>query len=74
MHKYIIFMHTNPHRTHVHTRTQMDTVGNAFVVMGLCDGEDALKSLGRKMVFLAKEMIVAWDEFSLPLHAEVRTH
>jgi hypothetical protein len=54
-------------------RTQMDTVGDAYVVIGLSDDEDGLSDLCREMMMLAKNMIIALEDFSSSIGEEVHT-
>ncbi len=49
----------------------MDTVGDAYVVIGLCDDESGLRDVCNNMLTVAKSMIVTLEEFSREMHVEV---
>ncbi len=42
----------------------MDTVGDAYVVIAVCDDEASLSALCADMITLAKDMIIILDEIS----------
>jgi hypothetical protein len=49
----------------------MDTVGDAYVVIGLCDDEESLKGICRHMLTLARSMVVTLQDFGNVIQLEV---
>ena len=42
----------------------MDTVGDAYVVIGLCQDENSLAEVCEEMIILARNMIITLEDFS----------
>jgi len=54
-----------------HDMYKMDTVGDAYVVIALCNSIDGLKEACQEMVLLAQEMIVTLEDFSTTLEENI---